>query len=230
MTLPQMCSKVFCGVECCITADCPLRFPFVVVVDPAKRGSVSQNLPHHLPWISEERSESRACVYVPHIAVMTWKHNPVAPRIIHPVFPLKPLWKADNQAINRSLRSAVFPNSCLLLRPCDLDRSAYFWPRCFASRRAFFSNVGKAHSTIDSPASLHAAFSSSQSSSEIRPNCRAGFGLYAPRSVAGRPRLFASIVHHINTHRRMRSPLERPLERNPDFSAEQQPNSIQQRD
>lgn len=74
------------------------------------------------------------------------------------------------------------PASCLL----HTLYASGFLP--FDSRRAFFNSVGNAHSTIDWRAASHAAFSSFQSSSLIRPNWRAGFGLYAPRSVGLRPR------------------------------------------
>jgi hypothetical protein len=57
------------------------------------------------------------------------------------------------------------------------------------SRLAFLRSVGNAHATNESPAASHAALISSHSASGTRPSCLAGFGLYAPRSVAGRPLL-----------------------------------------
>jgi hypothetical protein len=116
------------------------------------------------------------------------------------VFPQPFLGTANNKSVHwsRFSRLVCFFSHLFtspFFAPVMPSRSDYFWPRCFSSRRALFISDGNAHSTIDWPAASAAFFSSFQSSSEIRPNWRAGFGLYAPRLVAGRPRLSLLVMN-----------------------------------
>lgn len=69
-----------------------------------------------------------------------------------------------------------------------------------SSRFACASKIGMAQRMNFLPLFLAAAFNVCQSSSDTRPSCLAWLGLYAPRSVAGRPRLLFTATPPIQVH------------------------------